>query len=206
MVHQRQRLPLGFEAGDDLLGVHAQLDDLERHAAAHRFLLLGHVNHAAAAFADLLQQFVAANASGQASSGTSQFHLHRSFRSGRGFGKHTLRIVHVPRAKIRAAGAKLRLRHNRHQATLLVPSLVSPAPVETEVLRDSDSWLFASAFSFASAALISAHDGACRGLDGRGFAGELNSQCLSIFREFDVGHGAAREEERNHFLAGLQTP
>ena len=61
MVHHRQRLALGFEAGDDRLGVHAQLDDLERDAAAHRFLLLGHVNHAAAAFADFLEQFVAAD-------------------------------------------------------------------------------------------------------------------------------------------------
>ena len=61
MVHQRQRLPLGFEAGDDLPGVHAQLDDLERDAAPHRLLLLGHVDHAAAAFADLLQQLVAAD-------------------------------------------------------------------------------------------------------------------------------------------------
>ena len=60
MVHQRQRLPLGLEPGDDLLGVHAQLDDLERDPAAHRLLLLGHVDHAAAAFADLLQQLVAA--------------------------------------------------------------------------------------------------------------------------------------------------
>ena len=56
MIHHRQRLPLGLEAGDDLLGVHAQLDDLERDAAADRFLLLGHVNDAAAAFADLLEQ------------------------------------------------------------------------------------------------------------------------------------------------------
>ena len=61
MVHQRQRLPLGLEPGDDLLGVHAQLDDLERDAAADRLLLLGHINHAAAAFADLLEQFVAAD-------------------------------------------------------------------------------------------------------------------------------------------------
>ena len=61
MVHQGQRLPLGLEAGDDLLGVHAQLDDLERHPAADRFLLLGHIDHAAAAFADLL----AAACSGQ---------------------------------------------------------------------------------------------------------------------------------------------
>ena len=61
MVHQRQRLALGFEAGDDLFGVHAHLDDLERDAAAHRLLLLGHINHAAAALADLLEQFVIAN-------------------------------------------------------------------------------------------------------------------------------------------------
>ena len=61
MVHHRQRLPLGLEPGDDLLGVHAQLDDLERHAPTDRFLLLGHVDHATAAFADLLEQFVTAD-------------------------------------------------------------------------------------------------------------------------------------------------
>jgi hypothetical protein len=52
MIHHRQRLPLRLEAGDDLLGVHAQLDDLERHAAADGFGLLRHVDHAAAAFAE----------------------------------------------------------------------------------------------------------------------------------------------------------
>ena len=61
MVHHRQRLPLRLEARDDLLGVHAQLDDLERDAPADRLLLLGHIDHAAAAFADFLEQFVAAN-------------------------------------------------------------------------------------------------------------------------------------------------
>ena len=61
MVHHRQRLPLRLEARDDLLGVHAQLDDLERDAPAHRLPLLGHVDHAAAAFADFLQQLVAAD-------------------------------------------------------------------------------------------------------------------------------------------------
>ena len=61
MVHHRQRLPLGLEPRDDALGVHAQLDDLERNAAAERLLLFGHVNHAAAALADLLEQFVAAD-------------------------------------------------------------------------------------------------------------------------------------------------
>ena len=61
MVHQRQRLPLGLEAGDDLLGVHAQLDDLEGHAPPDRLALLGHPDHAEAAFAELLEKLVAAD-------------------------------------------------------------------------------------------------------------------------------------------------
>ena len=66
MVHHRQRLPLGLKAGDDVLGVHAQLDDLERHAPPDRLLLFGHENHAAAAFADFLQQFIMADARSKA--------------------------------------------------------------------------------------------------------------------------------------------
>ena len=61
MVHHRQGLPLGFEAGDHLPRVHARLDDLQRHAALHRPLLLGQEHHAEAAFADLLQQLVGAD-------------------------------------------------------------------------------------------------------------------------------------------------
>ena len=61
MVHQRQRLPLGLEAGDHLPRVHAGLDDLERHLAADRLVLLGHVDDAHAPFADLLQQLVGAD-------------------------------------------------------------------------------------------------------------------------------------------------
>ena len=60
MVHQGQGLPLGLEAGDDLLGVHARLDDLQRDLAADRLLLLGHIDDAKAAFADLLAELVAA--------------------------------------------------------------------------------------------------------------------------------------------------
>ena len=41
--------------------VHAGLDDLERDLAADRLLLLGHVDDAHAAFADLLQQLVRAD-------------------------------------------------------------------------------------------------------------------------------------------------
>jgi hypothetical protein len=61
MVHHRQRLPLRLEARNNLLGVHAQLDDFQRHAPAHGFGLLRDINHAASAFADPLQQFVASN-------------------------------------------------------------------------------------------------------------------------------------------------
>jgi len=55
MIHQRKRLPLGLEAGYDLFGVHTQLDDFERDTAAHRFLLVGHINDTAATFTDLLE-------------------------------------------------------------------------------------------------------------------------------------------------------
>ena len=61
MLHQCQRLPFRLEAGDHGFGVHAQFDDFERDAPAHRFLLLGHVNDTAAAFADFLKQFVMAD-------------------------------------------------------------------------------------------------------------------------------------------------
>ena len=62
MVHEGQGLALGLEPGDDLLGVHAQLDDLEGHPAADRLGLLGHIDHPAAALADLFQQLVVADA------------------------------------------------------------------------------------------------------------------------------------------------
>ncbi len=61
VVHQGQGLPLGLEAGDDLPRVHAELDDLQRHLAADRLLLLGHVDDAEASLADSFQQFVAAD-------------------------------------------------------------------------------------------------------------------------------------------------
>jgi len=61
MVHQRQRLALRLEARDHLLGVHAQLDDLERHLAPDRLELLGHPDRAHAALADLLQELEVAD-------------------------------------------------------------------------------------------------------------------------------------------------
>ena len=61
MFHHGQRLALRLETGHDLLGVHAQLDDLERHTAADRLLLFGHIDRAKTAFADFFEQFVTAN-------------------------------------------------------------------------------------------------------------------------------------------------
>ena len=58
MVHQGQGLPLDLEAGDDVLRVHAQLDDLQRDPAAERILLFGHVDDRHAAFADLFEELV----------------------------------------------------------------------------------------------------------------------------------------------------
>src|ERR1039458_8011344 len=60
MIHQRQGLAFGLETRDHLLGIHAQFDDLERHALTHRFCLLRHIDDPTAAFANLLKEFVAA--------------------------------------------------------------------------------------------------------------------------------------------------
>ena len=62
MVHHGEGLAVGFEASDNGPGVHTQPDDFQGNTAAHGFLLLGHVDNAAAAFADFLQQFVSPDA------------------------------------------------------------------------------------------------------------------------------------------------
>ena len=54
VLHQRQGLALGLEAHDDFLGVHAELDDLQRHLALHRLGLLGHPDRPHPADTDLL--------------------------------------------------------------------------------------------------------------------------------------------------------
>ncbi len=61
MIHHRQRLPLGLEAGHDRSRVHPQLDDLQRHAPAHGSLLLGDINDAEPSLADFLQQTISAD-------------------------------------------------------------------------------------------------------------------------------------------------
>jgi hypothetical protein len=58
MVHQGQRLPLAFEAGDHLPAVHARLDDFERHLAADGMELRGKINRPHAALTELPDDFV----------------------------------------------------------------------------------------------------------------------------------------------------
>ena len=56
----RERLAFRFESGNDALGVHAQLDHLDRNLAPNGLALLSPINDAEAPLADLLQKFIAA--------------------------------------------------------------------------------------------------------------------------------------------------
>jgi hypothetical protein len=58
VIHEGEGLPLGFESGDDLLRVHARLDELERHQALDWLGLLRYPDRAHAPFADRLQELV----------------------------------------------------------------------------------------------------------------------------------------------------
>jgi hypothetical protein len=61
MFHHRQGLTLGLEASDDLFGIHPKLDDLQGDPSANGMFLLSHKDDAEASFADLLEEFVAAD-------------------------------------------------------------------------------------------------------------------------------------------------
>jgi hypothetical protein len=65
MVHQGQGLALGLEAGDHLLGVHPELDQLERDPAAHRLGLFGEVDDPHAALAERVEDLVGADLLGK---------------------------------------------------------------------------------------------------------------------------------------------
>ena len=71
MIHQRQRLSLGFKPRGCLLGIHPGLMTFKRHATTHRLGLVA-MYHATAAFAELLEKFVATDAvAGLSASGDS---------------------------------------------------------------------------------------------------------------------------------------
>ena len=60
MVHHRERLAFVGEAGEHPCGVHAELHDFERHAPANGFTLLGERHRAHPAFAQGLDNAIAA--------------------------------------------------------------------------------------------------------------------------------------------------
>ena len=61
MVHHRQCLPLGFKARNDILAVHARLNDFQSNFARNRLLLLGDIDDAKTTLADLFTKFVRAD-------------------------------------------------------------------------------------------------------------------------------------------------
>ena len=87
MIHQGERLTFSLKAGDNAFGIHAQLDDLEGDPAVDGFFLVGHEHHAAAAFADFLEQLVIADAGAQAFQGGVRAGRRRSRSGGGGFGE-----------------------------------------------------------------------------------------------------------------------
>jgi len=105
VVHHRQGLAFGLEAGNDLVAVHAGLDDLERDLAADRLELLGHIDHAHAPLADLLEQLVRANDC------AGLFRERRCIDRGRRLGQRTLK---------KTAGLVVRLQQRLDFATQLV--------------------------------------------------------------------------------------
>ena len=64
--HDRERLPLHVEPGDDLGGLEAGAENLERHAAVDGDALLGLVDHAHAAFPQDLENAVGTDGFGMA--------------------------------------------------------------------------------------------------------------------------------------------
>lgn len=64
MIHQRQSLPFGFEAGDDQFRVHAQLDEFQRDFATDGCSLFGSIDFAHAAGTDAFQNTIRADGFG----------------------------------------------------------------------------------------------------------------------------------------------
>ena len=62
VVHQRKCLPFGLEAGNDLLAVHAGLDQLQGHSTTDRLLLLGKKDLAHATHAEVFEKTIVADA------------------------------------------------------------------------------------------------------------------------------------------------
>ena len=61
VIHQGKGLTFALEPGDDLLGIHAPLDEFKRDLAANGLHLLGLVNLAHATFTDFLEKAIITN-------------------------------------------------------------------------------------------------------------------------------------------------
>ena len=122
VVHHRQGLALGLEAGDDLLGVHARLDDLQGHLAAHGLRLLGHVDDAHAPLADLLHQLVGADDRARAFREARRFDRDRRRR--RGGLEEAAELFVIPQHRFHLLSqsdvATVRLRGTRRASACLV--------------------------------------------------------------------------------------
>jgi hypothetical protein len=94
VIHQRQSLALGLEASDDLLGVHAGLDHLERHLTAHRVRLLCQEHGTHAPLADRLHEPVGADAHAGSFEGARWAGVSR--REGRGYFEKAARALCRP--------------------------------------------------------------------------------------------------------------
>ena len=62
VVHQRQGVPLGLEACQNLARVHARLEDLDCHATANGLLLIGKIDDTKTTFAEDAAEFIRPNA------------------------------------------------------------------------------------------------------------------------------------------------
>jgi hypothetical protein len=96
LIEHRQRLALRLEPRGHRLPVHAELDELQRHATAHRLRLLRDIHHAAPAFTNLFQQLVAPQrlACRFVELVLREFHLHRALGGGGGIrGQRSIRFV-----------------------------------------------------------------------------------------------------------------
>jgi hypothetical protein len=58
MIHQGERLPLGFEASQHFAVCHAGLDSLQRYLTVNGLHLFGEVNHASASFSDFAEDSI----------------------------------------------------------------------------------------------------------------------------------------------------
>ncbi len=144
VVHHGQGLLLGREAGDDLGAVHSRLDDLESDPTMDRLVLLGHVDDAVAAFAELLEQLVRADrdprplGSGMRRSDGAGRDFQQPVSAGGGgeeatnFGR-ALVVGPLGRAGLGRQGGPLRLRRERVAARLLVAG-EEPADLGPQIL------------------------------------------------------------------------